>query len=678
MASLTEGRRVFLATLPAGRGERRLALAVVLVSVAIFLTAVPFAKVPLAKSYPFIPIYQSALVVNDLITAVLLFGQLNFLRSRALSVLASAYLFTAFMAVAHMLTFPGLFSPTGLLGAGPQSTAWLYMFWHGGFPLLVIAYAWLEDESRETSRPQGGLGVAVLTSVVSVLVVVAGLTLLATAGQETLPAIMRGNHYTPAMVSVVSSVWVFSLLALVVLWRRRPYSVLDVWLMVVMCAWLFDIALAAVLNAGRFDLGFYAGRIYGLLAASFVLMALLIENGKLYTRLGEAYFELDRQNRSLEQTVRERTDRLLQSEKVATMGSLLAGVAHELNNPLAVVLGQAMLLRESAAGSPFATRGDKIHTAAERCARIVKNFLALARNRPPERGPVALNSVVTQAVELLAYELRTSAVDVELRLSDSVPVFQADGHQLHQVVVNLVTNAHHAMRQTTGPRRITLASEFDAAAARVRVTITDTGPGIPPDVQARMFEPFFTTKPPGEGTGLGLSLCRGIVEEHGGTLRVESQPGHGATFIVTLPATAGAAASAIDATQRATRVSPKTILVVDDEPEIAATVVETLEHDGHKVDVAADGAEALVQVESQTYDLIFADTKMPRMDGPAFYRELVRRFPAFARRVVFVTGDVMDRDKREWLESTGCLCLTKPFDVNDVRRAVQRVLGAAA
>src|SRR5467141_3582396 len=247
------------------------------------------------------------------------------------------------------------------------------------------------------------------------------------------------------------------------------------------------------------------------------------------------YLEREQQKLSLEATVRERTEQLLQSEKVATMGSLLAGVAHELNNPLAVVMGQAMLLRESAANSPFAARADKIHAASERCARIVKNFLALARSRPPERGPVALDSVVTQAVELLAYELRTSSVEVKVRLSESVPVFLADGHQLHQVIVNLLANAHHAMRQSSGLRRITLATGFDPATARVRLTITDTGPGIPVELQAKIFEPFFTTKPPGEGTGLGLSLCRGIVEEHGGTIGVESEPGRGTTFLIRLP-----------------------------------------------------------------------------------------------------------------------------------------------
>src|SRR5436189_191796 len=179
---LTDGRRVFLSTLPAGHGERRLTLAVVLVSVAIFLTAAPFARVPLAQVWAFIPIYESALVINDLITAVLLFGQFGFLRSRALCVLASGYLFTAFMTVAHALTFPGLFSPTGLLGAGPQSTAWLYMFWHGGFPLVVIAYAFTKDDGDAATTPPHLAPRDLLLGVTAALAAVIVLTLLATSG----------------------------------------------------------------------------------------------------------------------------------------------------------------------------------------------------------------------------------------------------------------------------------------------------------------------------------------------------------------------------------------------------------------------------------------------------------------------------------------------------------------
>jgi hypothetical protein len=187
-------RGVFLSTLPASRRQRRLALAVVLASAAIFLALAPFARRPLGQVWAFIPIYESALVINDLVTAVLLFGQFSILRSRALQVLASAYLFTAFMTVAHALSFPGLFSPTGLLGAGAQSTAWLYMFWHVGFPLLVIAYTRLEISRGAASGGPGRASFAILGSAAVSFVVAGGFTLLATAGQGPLPAIMEDNR----------------------------------------------------------------------------------------------------------------------------------------------------------------------------------------------------------------------------------------------------------------------------------------------------------------------------------------------------------------------------------------------------------------------------------------------------------------------------------------------------
>ncbi len=679
---MKDDRAVLLSTLPAGRGERQLALTVVLLSGVVFVAAVPLAKVPLPPVWAFIPVYQSAFVVNDLITAVLLFGQFSILRSRALLALASGYLFTALMAVAHGLTFPGLFAPTGLLGAGPQTTAWLYMFWHGGFPVLVIAYALLKDEGRETSRPPGGAGLTVLSSMAAVLVAVFGLTLLATAGQGSLPAIMRGNRYTPTMIVVVSTVWGLSLLALLVLGRRRPHSVLDLWLMVVMVAWLFDIALAAVLNAGRFDLGFYAGRIYGLLAASFVLMLLLVENGKLYARLAEQLLEtrflqreLERQNEHLEEQVRERTRQLLETEKLATMGNLLAGVAHELNNPLSVVAGQVALLIQKAPDEAVRARGRKIEGAATRCIRIIKNFLAMARRHPPERGHVALNDVLRGAVEILAYELRVANIEVSLDLVADLPTVWADGHQLQQVAVNLLTNAHHAMRDTAPPRGLSVATRYDAELRRVRIAIADTGPGIPPDVQPRIFEPFFTTKPEGQGTGLGLPLCRGIVEGHGGVIRVESVPGQGATFVIELPLGSQPASPAEpDAVVEDPIVGGKTILVVDDEPDIAAVLVEALALDGHQVETAPNGAAAFTKIAERDYDLIISDCGMPVLGGAEFYRELTRRAPRLANRIIFVSGDTLNKRAVEFLESIDAPRLSKPFALDTVQSLVRQVL----
>ena len=367
---------------------------------------------------------------------------------------------------------------------------------------------------------------------------------------------------------------------------------------------------------------------------------------------------------------------LRQTDKLATMGSLLAGVAHELNNPLTVILGQTELLLGSCPQGPIAERADRLYKAAERCARIVKNFLALARQHPPERQQVQLNQVAREAVELLAYPLRVDNVEIIWDLTDRLPRIWADSHMLYQVAANLIANAQQAMHDAPPPRRLTIATRVEASSERIILMVADTGPGIPAEVQPRIFEPFFTTKPPGQGTGLGLSLCQGIIDSHGGTMRVESQPGRGAAFIVELPVGTHQTETAIPVHTPGRRplVKQKHILILDDEPEVLGILAELLSIDGHLVDTATTGAMALDKLQQHPYDLILSDLCMPELDGAAFYRELQRHHPALCQRVIFLTGDSLGPESRMFLEQTAVPTLGKPVTLMELRSAVQQLL----
>ncbi len=357
------------------------------------------------------------------------------------------------------------------------------------------------------------------------------------------------------------------------------------------------------------------------------------------------------------------------------MGNLLAGVAHELNNPLSVILGHVALFTPAALDERARARARDIGEAAERCVRIVRSFLTMARRHPPERGHVAVNHVLRDAAELFAYELRVADVDVRFDLADELPLVWADRHQLHQVAVNLIANAHQAMRDAPPPRRLTLVTRYDGSGGRVHIEVADTGPGVPPELEARIFEPFFTTKPEGEGTGLGLALSRGIVEGHGGLIRVERHDGGGARFVIELPVGAPTAAGddlgALDAVPP---VPGKAILVVDDEAAVASIIAEALARDGYQVDTAANGALALEKLEARRYDLIISDSGMPVLSGPELYREVERREPRLARRFVFVTGDILNPRIREFLDRVGAPRLEKPFTLDTIKRVVRRVL----
>jgi two-component system NtrC family sensor kinase len=368
---------------------------------------------------------------------------------------------------------------------------------------------------------------------------------------------------------------------------------------------------------------------------------------------------------------KETEEALRRSEKLVTMGSLLAGVAHELNNPLSVVLGHASLLEPR---GQDVERVAKIMSAAERCARIVKNFLGLARQYPPARDVASLAKIVREAIELLAYQLRVDDVTVTLDFAPDFPVLWADPHQLHQVFVNLIVNAHYAMAHAEPPRQLTITARHDPPRATVTIDIADTGPGIPPEVRSHIFEPFYTTKPPGRGTGLGLALCQGIITDHGGTIAVETAPGRGTVFRIELPVKPQPAAATVAPTAAAQPLRSLRILVVDDEPDVAAVLADLLAEDGHRVEIAPNGARALERLQAETYDVILSDLRMPELDGPSFYRTLVRHGHPLVRRFIFVTGDALGEEARKFLEETRVPTISKPFEWGQVRRVIETVL----
>ena len=366
---------------------------------------------------------------------------------------------------------------------------------------------------------------------------------------------------------------------------------------------------------------------------------------------------------------------LYQSEKLAAMGSLLSSVAHELNNPLAAVLMHTDLLREELSHSPAIELVNEVTRAAERCTRLVRAFLTLTRQHTPERTAVALNSLVTDTVELLAYALRVDNVTVHLELPENLPLLWADAHQIQQVITNLITNAHQAMRESSMPRQLTLTTQCNRTRTCVTLAVIDTGPGIPPALQTRIFEPFFTTKPVGIGTGLGLSLCRGIIERHGGTITVSSQPGQGAIFCVELPVeTIVPTVPASPELERVSAVPDKSILIIDDEPSIASGLKRLLSRDGYSVETVANGHMALIKLRERSYDLLLSDMRMPEIDGPGLYRTLEQEYPHLLRRVIFLTGDTLNPETKRFLDQSAAPCLTKPCTVAEIRRVIQEVL----
>ena len=388
-------------------------------------------------------------------------------------------------------------------------------------------------------------------------------------------------------------------------------------------------------------------------------------------RLFVAYLRDLTERKRAEASIARQREALHQSEKMTALGSLLAGVAHELNNPLSVVIGRAVMLEEDITDPVHRERLKKLREAAERCAKVSKTFLAMARQHPPERAPMQVNKAIATALDLVAYTLRSSGTTVELHLDDALPAIIGDQDQLIQVFVNLMVNAEHAMREQDSPRALAVSSASDPG--HVVITIRDTGPGIDPDVLPRIFEPFFTTKEVGAGTGLGLAVSFGMVAAHGGLLEAIAQPpGDGACFRVTLPVNIAAAVVPPPVPVKVPKTLSRNVLVIDDEPEVAGLLRDIFQRAGHRTSHAGNGQAALDLAAQESFDAIFCDLRMPVMDGRGFRRRLLNRQPIYQNRMAFVTGDLLSSESGGD-ELDGCPLIEKPFASGIILETLNRM-----
>ncbi|HEX7886931.1 MAG TPA: ATP-binding protein [Phenylobacterium sp.] len=364
-------------------------------------------------------------------------------------------------------------------------------------------------------------------------------------------------------------------------------------------------------------------------------------------------------------------DALHQAEKLAALGSLLAGVSHELNNPLSAVIGQAVMLEEDTAGTPLAERARKIRAAAERCGKIVQTFLAMARQGKPHRSQVDVNRLVRGVLDLTDYGLRTSGVEVRLDLAGDLPELMADVDLLHQVLANLIVNAQQALESQAGVRRLEVSTRCGRAPGSVSIRVTDNGPGVPAEIASRIFDPFFTSKRTGQGTGVGLSFSLGVVKAHGGHLRLMPSNA-GATFEIELPSQP---ATPQPAERRTALPAAKggRALVVDDEATVSETLAELLARQGFDVSTAADGHAAKQALNGERFDIILSDIRMPGLDGPGLFAWLQASRPELCARVGFVTGDTLGAGAARFLEESGRPYLEKPFTPASVADFLVRI-----
>jgi signal transduction histidine kinase len=515
-------QQYLLVALAPTRSQERLALVVAGALVAALLVSLPFADQPGPRQTAFIPIVDTILCLNDLVTAALLFAIWSVVGGVAIMALATGYLFTSFIIVPHLLTFPGVFAPTGLLGAGLNTTVWLYIFWHLGLPPAAIVYAICKRESAEGRVDSSADPRAIWLCVGAVLAVVIALTSLVTAGERWVPAIMadslnasaRWRHLLAPLLVVLN------VAALVILWRRRT-SVLDLWLLVVLWAWLIETLLLAMTDQ-RYSVVWYMGRACGLLTSAFVLLALLFETTLLYARfsLSLAAQEQERERRR------------------GSLEVLVGSLAHELRQPLCAIMangeaGEKLLAQPAPDVAQAAAAFKDVVLDGQRATQIIESTRSMYSGTLGRAERVDISRLVDEVLVLLRGEIQSQGIAVDWEPRSQPLTVHGNKGQLLQALLNLVTNAVEAMMAVPARER-TLQISAGTDGQTIVVAVSDSGAGIDPAKISSIFDPFYSTKV--RGIGLGLAICRAIVDSHGGRLSVRHGSLGGAEFIIVLKA----------------------------------------------------------------------------------------------------------------------------------------------
>ena len=670
----------FLLTEVAGPQQKRIIRFVLSMSLVGFLFGLPFVRVQLAEVTAFIPAYEGALWIIDVVIAVLLFGQFMELRSWSLLILAAGYVFDAAMVVPHALAFPGVFTPSGLLEAGPQTAAWLYVFWHSGFPLFVLAYGVLAR--YETDLIASDPTRAVFVACVGVTIVAASFTILTTLGHDRLPVIVQNNVYTPGLIKGIGpAIWGSALVALALLWKRRDPTVLDLWLMAVLVAWLLEVAYSGRLGMHRYDFGWYAGRIYGLLARSFLIVTLLIESRRLYANLTEALQLAERRNADL---LRSRED-FARVQRMEAMGKVVAGVSHDFNNILAVITSSLEVARrEPNQSAKHLHLIQSCLRAARQGAKTTQQLLTFVRGQVLRPELLNTNGVI-KGNEGFIKQAVGEAVIMTMNLSPNLWPVRIDRSQFETALLNLVVNARDAIHGTgeitVQTRNVSLV-EGDvpdlSAGDFAMISVTDDGPGIAPQVAAQAFDPFFTTKEVGKGSGLGLSQVYGFARGADGYARIAPKSGTGATIEVYLPRCPESPVGEVVVRNLSgddVVTGQAKVLLVEDDPDVRNSTADLLTTFGFDVVMAAEAREALsILGRDDAIGVLFSDIAMPGgMNGAQLAVEVRRAHPDL--KVLLASGypaSILAR-KYDLPENVRVLC--KPYLPGDLTNEIHRLTG---